>query len=49
MTNGAEAMAPLRQGVARLEERIGLLVRTPDSEPGEDGRGGDTERTGACG
>lgn len=49
MTNGAETMAPLRQDVARLEERIGVRVRTPDSEPEEDGRGGDTERTGACG
>ncbi|MCY3874280.1 MAG: hypothetical protein OXF88_08305 [Rhodobacteraceae bacterium] len=49
MTNAAEAMTPLRQGVARLEERIGVRVRSLDSEPGEDGRDGGTERTGANG
>ncbi len=42
MTNAA----PFRQDVARLEKRIGVLVRTLDSEPKKDGRGGDTERTG---
>ena len=39
MMDAAEAMAPLRQDVARLEERIGELARALDSrEPGDDGR-----------
>ncbi len=38
-TNAAEAMAPLRQDVARLEERIGELARALESrEPGGDRR-----------
>ncbi len=42
MTDAVEAMPPLRQDVARLEEKIGELARTLDSrEPGGDGHGSD--------
>ncbi len=42
MTDAAEAMAPFRQDVARLEERIGELARALNSrEPGGDGHDGD--------
>ena len=40
--DAAGAMAPLRQDVARLAERIGELARIMESrQPGEDGRDGD--------